>query len=94
MNRELNRDFYDHKLDSRIVDKTSVSKTNMVACIEVNKMEKYAPVKAHKSKGGIVLENGGGGGNRTRVRKSSALGSTCVALSLDFSRSPSDRQDN
>jgi len=26
--------------------------------------------------------NGGGGGNRTRVRKSSAFGSTCLAWSL------------
>ncbi len=29
-----------------------------------------------------ILVNGGGGGNRTRVRKSSAFGSTCVAVSL------------
>ncbi len=27
-------------------------------------------------------KNGGGGGNQTRVRKSSAFGSTCLAISL------------
>jgi len=32
----------------------------------------------------IESEFGGGGGNRTRVRKSSALGSTCVAGSFGF----------
>jgi len=32
--------------------------------------------KSHR-KGGCFVCNGGGGGNRTRVRKSSAIGSTC-----------------
>ncbi|CBJ13718.1 conserved protein of unknown function [Legionella longbeachae NSW150] len=35
---------------------------------------------------------GGGGGNRTRVRKSSAFSSTCVALSFDLTvHSPTGR---
>ncbi len=37
---------------------------------------------------------GGGGGNRTRVRKSSALGSTCVAISFEFNFTSSDWQDD
>ena len=43
-----------------------------------------------------VLESviGGGGGNRTRVRKSSAISSTCIAWSFVFSCSSSDRQDD
>jgi len=36
---------------------------------------------------------GGGGGNRTRVRKSSAVWSTCLAGSFVFNRLPSDWQD-
>jgi hypothetical protein len=36
---------------------------------------------------------GGGGGNRTRVRKSSAFRSTCVALSFVFNCGYSDGQD-
>ena len=38
-----------------------------------------------KKKGSEIiraLQLGGGGGNRTRVRKSAALGSTCLAWSL------------
>lgn len=35
---------------------------------------------------------GGGGGNRTRVRKSSAVSSTCVALSIQLTEaSPTGR---
>jgi len=35
---------------------------------------------------------GGGGGNRTRVRKSSAFSSTCVAVSFDLTvHSPTGR---
>ncbi|KTC93884.1 hypothetical protein Lcin_0114 [Legionella cincinnatiensis] len=37
---------------------------------------------------------GGGGGNRTRVRKSSAFSSTCVALSFEFNCGFSDGQDD
>ena len=38
---------------------------------------------------------GGGGGNRTRVRKSSAFGSTCVALSFDLTvSSPTGKIDH
>ena len=37
---------------------------------------------------------GGGGGNRTRVRKSSAVGSTCLAESLSLTiRYPTGRED-
>ena len=36
---------------------------------------------------------GGGGGNRTRVRKSSAVSSTCIAWSIEFNRTNSDWQD-
>lgn len=39
------------------------------------------------------ISYGGGGGNRTRVRKSSAFSSTCVALSIEFNCGHSDRQD-
>ena len=35
---------------------------------------------------------GGGGGNRTRVRKRSAFGSTCLAASFDLTESPPDGQ--
>ena len=35
---------------------------------------------------------GGGGGNRTRVRKRSALGSTCLAASFRLTGSPPDGQ--
>ena len=35
---------------------------------------------------------GGGGGNRTRVRKYSAFGSTCLELSIIFNRLLPDRQ--
>ena len=42
---------------------------------------------------GIKRLIGGGGGNRTRVRKSSAVSSTCIAGSFEFNRGPSDRQD-
>ena len=41
----------------------------------------------------LVIQYGGGGGNRTRVRKSSAVSSTCVAWSIEFNREPSDWQD-
>lgn len=35
---------------------------------------------------------GGGGGDRTRVRQSAALGSTCLVVSIDLARyGPSDR---
>lgn len=37
---------------------------------------------------------GGGGGNRTRVRKSSAFSSTCIALSFEFNCGSSDGQDD
>lgn len=37
---------------------------------------------------GIKRLIGGGGGNRTRVRKSSAFSSTCVALSFDLTVAP------
>ena len=37
---------------------------------------------------------GGGGGNRTRVRKSSAFSSTCVAVSIKFNCGLSDGQDS
>ena len=36
-------------------------------------------------------DTGGGGGNRTRVRKHSAFGSTCLATSTDFFRSATRR---
>ncbi len=38
-----------------------------------------------------VLKVGGGGGSRTRVRKASALGSTCLAVALVFSLGRSAR---
>ena len=38
---------------------------------------------------------GGGGGNRTRVRKSSAFGSTCLSQSIDLAdHYPTGREDN
>ena len=41
---------------------------------------------------GLSFLNGGGGGNRTRVRKPSAAVSTCVALDLNSRRfAPSGR---
>ncbi len=42
----------------------------------------------------VVLNIGGGGGNRTRVRKSSAFSSTCIALSFEFNCGSSDGQDD
>jgi len=42
----------------------------------------------------MALSSGGGGGNRTRVRKSSAVSSTCVAWSIVFNRGSSDWQDD
>jgi hypothetical protein len=40
------------------------------------------------------FENGGAGGSRTRVRKSSAFGSTCLAKSLSLiARYPTGRED-
>lgn len=42
----------------------------------------------------MVLIIGGGGGNRTRVRKSSAFSSTCIALSFEFNCGSSDGQDD
>jgi len=43
----------------------------------------------------LGLVNGGGGGNRTRVRKFSALGSTCLSASIDLTgRYPTGREDN
>ena len=41
---------------------------------------------------GWGLGSGGGGGNRTRVRKPSAIGSTCLAQSIVFSLPPPDGQ--
>ena len=41
----------------------------------------------------MVLNSGGGGGNRTRVRKFSAIRSTCLAWPTEFDRLSSDRQD-
>jgi hypothetical protein len=39
--------------------------------------------------------NGGGGGNRTRVRKPSAIGSTCLSRSIDLTDCyPTGREDN
>ena len=39
--------------------------------------------------------NGGGGGNRTRVRKLSAIGSTCLAASINLTdHYPTGREDN
>ncbi len=35
---------------------------------------------------------GGGGGNRTRVRKPSAVGSTCLVVSIVFNPFSPDRQ--
>lgn len=43
---------------------------------------------------GYCYEFGGGGGNRTRVRKHSALGSTCLVQSLGFNPFFSDEQEN
>ena len=40
----------------------------------------------------IRASYGGGGGNRTRVRKCSALGSTCLAASFRLTGSPPDGQ--
>ena len=42
----------------------------------------------------LGIQYGGGGGNRTRVRKSSAVSSTCIAWSFEFNRGPSDWQDD
>ena len=39
-------------------------------------------------------KTGGGGGNRTRVRESSALGSTCLARSIVFNLPMPDGQGN
>ncbi len=36
----------------------------------------------------LGIQYGGGGGNRTRVRKSSAVSSTCVALSIKLTVAP------
>ena len=42
---------------------------------------------------GLVI--GGGGGNRTRVRKSSAIGSTCLSRSISLTdHYPTGREDN
>src|SRR5690606_9390238 len=42
-----------------------------------------------------LLLIGGGGGNRTRVRKCSALGSTCLSTSLVLTRRyPTGREDD
>ena len=40
----------------------------------------------------LSRRNGGGGGNRTRVRKHSAFGSTCLAASLILAAAPPDGQ--
>ena len=46
------------------------------------------------SKDGFGWWNGGGGGNRTRVRKYSAVRSTCLAMSLSLiARYPTGRED-
>ena len=41
---------------------------------------------------GFSFLNGGGGGNRTRVRKSSAIGSTCLSTPIIFNRLLPDGQ--
>ena len=42
----------------------------------------------------LFLLFGGGGGNRTRVRKSSAIGSTCLSTSISLTTSyPTGRED-
>ncbi|EDN65955.1 hypothetical protein BGP_4273 [Beggiatoa sp. PS] len=61
----------------------------MVMSVETNKVGKKvcASLKTHIIHNRKDKKNGGGGGNRTRVRKSSALGSTCIVLSLNLTAS-------
>ena len=63
-------------------------------CIENRIVEENLMARIHKALHSSVGASGGGGGNRTRVRKSSAFGSTCVAKSLIFNYPSPDWQDN
>ena len=45
-----------------------------------------------KATAGVAFLIGGAGGNRTRVRKSSASGTTCLVASIKFDRLSPDEQ--
>ena len=57
----------------------------MVVGAKVNKKKMRTPFDVHTTT--RRDKNGGGGGHRTRVRKPSAFGSTCLALSSNLTPS-------